>query len=168
MGFLNDIGLDKVEADPNYIGDGRWPGWLTDSKIVEKKDGNTAWVITYKIDKDSTQYAGRTQDEWYPLSDATDTNKAWMKKRVLGLGVPESKINDLDPGDVAGLCVYITIRHKGSYQNVVDVVLRDEATGNVIAGATPTEVSPTEAMEGAAMSTPQSVSASGQGVSNLM
>ncbi|HET7713151.1 MAG TPA: hypothetical protein VFK94_01370 [Patescibacteria group bacterium] len=136
-GFLNDLGLDNVEADPNYIADGQWPAFVFDSKVVEKKDGSKSWVISYKIAPNSPQFAGVQQDEWYALSVSKDGSiqapsvqqKSWLKKRVLSLGVPESKVGTFSPAEVTGTPVFITIRHKNGYQNVGDVVLRDEATG---------------------------------------
>lgn len=143
-GFLNDLNLDQTEADPNYISDGPHPGFIFDSKVVTKKDGNKSWVLTHKVAPEDTKFAGRIQDEWYPITNATEQNKSWLKRRVLSLGVPESQVGSFSPADVIGLAVLFSIRHKDSYQNVVDVVLRDEATGQAMpaAGSAPAQAAP--------------------------
>lgn len=138
MGFLNDLGLDNVEADPNHIPDGQYPGFVYKSSLtIKKKDGTTQWAITYKVAPDAPVAAGKSQDEWFkvkgapgkPETEPTENNKEWLKKRVLSLGVPESQVNSLDPQDVEGTAVFFTIVHRNGYQNIGNVWLRDEKTG---------------------------------------
>jgi hypothetical protein len=156
-GFLNDLDLDNVEADPNYIGDGQWPAFIFDSKVITKKDQTKSWIITYKVAPDSKQYAGVTQDEWFALTVEKDgsliaqpdqTKKSWLKKRVLSVGVPESRVKEVTPAEIIGTPVFITIRHKGNFQNVVDVVLRDESTGEAKPTAVPEQSAATPAPSG--------------------
>jgi len=152
-GFLNDLGLDNVEADPNYISDGPHPGFVYDSKVVTKKDSTKSWVITFKVAPEDESYAGKTQDEWYSLSVMKDGSlaapsadqKSWLKKRVLSLGVPESKVNTFDPKDVIGTSVFFNIRHRNGYQNVGEVTLRDESTGQAIESAPTAQAAPASA-----------------------
>jgi hypothetical protein len=149
-GFLNDLGLDNVEADPNYISDGDHPGFVFDSKVVTKKDNTKSWVLTFKVAPEDTDYAGKTQDEWYSLSVLKDgalaapsaQQKSYLKKRVLSLGVPESKVATFDPAEVIGTAVFFGIRHRNGYQNVGEVRLRDEATGQAVAQAAPAQAAP--------------------------
>jgi hypothetical protein len=137
-GFLNDLKLESVESDPNYIADGQYPGYIFDSKIVtKKKDQTQQWVITYKIAPEANRHAGQTQDEFYnvgaapgrPETGPSEANKSWLKKRVLGLGVPENSLAALDPKDVIGTPVTITIVHRNGYQNIGDAVVRSENAG---------------------------------------
>jgi hypothetical protein len=141
-GFLNDLGLDNVEADPNYISDGPHPGFVFDSKVVTKKDNTKSWVITYKVAPEDESFAGKTQDEWYNVTNPSADQKSWLKKRVLSLGVPESKVGAFDPAEVIGTAVFFNIRHKNGYQNVGEVTLRDEATGEAVAQAAPAQAAP--------------------------
>ena len=149
-GFLNDLNLDEVEADPNFISDGPHPGFVFDSKVVTKKDGSKSWVIIFKVAPDDEKFAGKTQDEWYSLTVSKDgelvapspDQKSWLKKRALSLGVPESQIKTFKPADVIGTAVFFGIRHKNGYQNVGEVTLRDEATGQAVVSEAPAQVAP--------------------------
>jgi hypothetical protein len=129
-GFLNDIGLDSVEADPNYIPDGMYKATIVKSEIQGKKsgDGNN-WIITYAIQEGAQ--ASKQQSEWFDLNPSGDNEalkKSFLKKRVVGLGVPESKINEVDPTYFIGQKCVVSIKHKNGYQNVSDVRLADASS----------------------------------------
>jgi hypothetical protein len=120
MGFLNDLGLENVEADPNHIADGKYRAFVFNSEVRLKKDQSRSWVITYKI-APNQKHAGQQQQEWFdlePKGDNAEIKKSFLKSRVLSLGVPESKIADLSPADLIGTEVDITIVHRNGYQNV--------------------------------------------------
>lgn len=129
-GFLNDLGLDEVNADPNYIADGKYRAFVYNSEVRTKKDDSKSWVLSYKIAPDQ-KHAGQVQQEWFdlaPKGDNAELKRSFLKRRVLSLGVPESKIGSVQPNDLIGLEVSITIKHSGSYQNVGTVELAGGAT----------------------------------------
>lgn len=136
-GFLSDLGLDNVEADPNHLPDATYLGYLTDCKVVQFKDVSKgkAVVFTYKVDEG--EHKGKTIDEWKPANTFDDaTKKAWLKQRLLSLGVPESRINAVNPDDLIGTAVKFSVKQKGEYRNVTFVALRDETeadTASVVA-----------------------------------
>lgn len=128
-GFLNDLGLENVEADPNHIADGKYPAFVYNSEVRTKKDQTRSWVITYKIAPDSPRHAGQQQQEWFdlePKGENADLKRSFLKRRVLSLGVPESKINSINPADLIGIKVALTIVHRGQYQNVGTVEVLDD------------------------------------------
>jgi len=131
------MGLDNVEADVNHIADGVYPAFVYESTTVVAKTGKnagkTSWVVTYKIAEG--QFKGRTQQEWFSLDPANETVKPWLKRRILSLGVPETKIGDFQPADVVGTAVTVKIQTKDGYQNVRDVKLRDESEAATTASA---------------------------------
>lgn len=136
-GFLNDLNLGEVEADPNYIGDGKYPATIIKSEISAKKSDpdNKSWVITYKLT--GGKFAGKTQSEWFalnPTGDNAEFKKSLLKQRVLSLGVPESRINDVDPDYFVATDVIIQIKHNGAYQNVgtVELVGSDSPATNAV------------------------------------
>lgn len=136
-GFLNDLGLENVEADPNYINDGTYPAFVFSSEIKTKKDQSKAWVLTYKIAPDSPKHAGQQQQEWFdlaPKGENAEIKKSFLKRRVLSLGVPEAKIDSINPADVVGIKVAMSIVHRNGYQNVGNVTVDDGVTP---LGATP-------------------------------
>lgn len=129
-GFLNDLDLGDTNADPNYIADSKYRAFVYQSEVRTKKDDTRAWVITYKIAPDQ-KHAGQTQQEWFDLlpKDSTAPNaelkRSFLKKRILSLGVPESKIGQVNPNDLIGTEVSLTIKHKDGYQNVGNVDLAE-------------------------------------------
>jgi hypothetical protein len=136
-GFLNDLGLDNVEADPNYISDGTYPAFVFSADVRTKKDKSKSWVLTYKIAPESPKHAGQQQQEWFdlePKGENAEMKKSFLKRRVLSLGVPEDKINSLQPNDVVGIKVAMSIVHRNGYQNVGTVTVDDGVTP---LGATP-------------------------------
>lgn len=125
-GFLSDLALDGVEADPNYIADGVYHAYVYESEVRTKKDGTPSWVLTYKIAPDEAKHAGQQIAEWFdlkPVGPNATLKKSFMKRRVLSLGIPETRINAVNPVDFVGTEVSITVKHKGQYQNVTDVRL---------------------------------------------
>lgn len=132
-GFLNDLGLENVSEDPNHIADGLYRAFVYGSEVRTKQStGTKSWVLTYKI-APGQQHAGQTQQEWFdldPKGDNAELKRSFLKKRVLSLGVPESKINSIQPNDLVGIEVSMKIVHRNGYQNVGNI---DLAGG----GATP-------------------------------
>lgn len=130
-GFLNDLGLENVEADPNYIADGTYPAYVFKSEIRTKKDETKSWVLTFKIAPESNKHAGQTQQEWFdlkPVGENAEMKKSFLKKRVLSLGVPEAKIPTFSPNDVLGTKVSMSIVHRKGYQNIGEVQVDDGIT----------------------------------------
>lgn len=133
--FLNELGLENVEANPNFIPSGKYPAFVFDSQVKMSKRNIKQWVITFKIAPESETTPGRTQSEFKNLQFTGDAEsisfqKSFLKQRVLSLGIPESRINVFQPNEVIGQPVWITITHKHDKdgvdrQNVGDVSLRD-------------------------------------------
>lgn len=126
-GFLADLGLDAVEADPNHLPNATYLGYLTNAKVVEYKDTSKgkALVLTYKVSEGP--HKGKTIDEWKSANSFDEPNKkSWLKNRILSLGVPESRLDTLDPDDLIGTPVRFTVKQKGEYTNVTFVEARDE------------------------------------------
>lgn len=129
MGFLNDLDIENTEADPDALPDGKYPGWLFESKILTKKDGSkTSLVLTYKVDKDfDPKFANRKAQEWFQLKPVpSEQQKAWLKRRLVSLGIPESKMNEIEPDDLIGIAVTFGVKNSNGYKNVNFVELRDE------------------------------------------
>jgi hypothetical protein len=129
-GFLNDLGLENVEADPNFIAAGPYPAIITKSEVKPKSGeqvGNN-WILTYTIQ--AGKFQGKTQSEFFdlnPQGDKAEIKKSFLKKRVLSLGVPENQISNMDPQFAVGLAGVVTIKHGNGYQNVADFKLNEGA-----------------------------------------
>lgn len=132
-GFLADVGLDSVEADPNHLPDATYLGYLTDCKIVHYKDAakGKAVVFTYKVDEGD--HKGKVIDEWKSANSFDDAQKkGWLKQRIISLGVPESRVGAVNPDDLIGTAVKFSVKAKGEYRNVTFVALRDETEADTV------------------------------------
>lgn len=147
MGFLNDLtpGLDWKEGvtDPNRVTEGKHHAFVYEAKVMDltARGKGKSLVITYKMAGDD-QDSGKTVDEWRGIpvvsadgqfaSDKDRNNASWLKRRLIDLGVPEDKINDIQPNDLVGTEVYVTFKNNGAYQNVskVEVVGADGMTAS--------------------------------------
>lgn len=126
-GFLADLGLDSVEADPNHLPTSTYNGYVTDCKIVEAKDKSKGkfLVFTYKVS--DGEHRGKTIDEWKSANAFDEKKKkSYLKQRILSLGVPEARLGSVSPEDLTGIAVRFTVKQKGEYTNVTFVALRDE------------------------------------------
>jgi hypothetical protein len=139
MGFLDDLGLDNIDASTiDYsIANGVYPMVISASKIIphSKKPGINQWQITYRVDSEVEDFGGKTVSEFFDLDPALpDNRKAWIKRRLYSLGYDDEGINSVDPGDLIGVEVTVTVVNKpaadGSrtYTNVKTVALGNDAS----------------------------------------
>ncbi len=151
MSLSSSLGLSNVEADPNSIPDGRYEGKVLRSQYVHVPKSNTvSHVITYQVT--SGDHKGASRDEWFRLGTGpqfaedgktivgldeftmSDQQKSWYKKRFLDLGVPEDKVDSVEPGDLVGIPVAFGVKRNGEY---VNVNFAEKMTGEASAEASP-------------------------------
>lgn len=131
MSFLANAGVVGIEpkvADFS-IPNGPYPATITDSKIDEF-NGKTKWQITYQIDPEVEEYGGRTVAEWFDLDpNLPENRKQFLVRRLSSLEITPEEQETLEPQDVIGTEVTITVKNKPSadgtrvYTNVTKVVL---------------------------------------------
>lgn len=133
MGFLSDLNLEEVEAasDDWSIPNGTYPVIISDSKIFEK-DGKSSWQIVYTVDPDVEDYGKRTVSEFFSLDPTLeDRRKAWLKRRLVSLGISDEEAATMDPADVIGVEGFVTVKNRTvgekSYCNVTKFVLGDDS-----------------------------------------
>lgn len=127
-GFLSDLGLDQVEADPNFLPNSKYAGYLYDIKVVKFKDTTKgkALVFVYKVS--DGDHKGKTIDEFKSANSFDEpSKKSWLKQRLLSLGVNEAEINNVDLASLKGKAVWFTTKQNGEYRNVTSVELRDDS-----------------------------------------
>lgn len=123
-GFFADLGLDEAPDNPNYVPDGKYHAYLFGLKPFKKVDENGATkrklIFTYKIDDpNADRYNGKKVDVWRDANKDDDPDtKAWLKRDLKQLGVPESKMNTLKFSDIQGERVMIKIKNSNGYTNV--------------------------------------------------
>ena len=143
-GFLNDLGLSSANADPNFLPEGRYPAFISglkikDTQATKDKPAGKALIITYKISPLDSENVGKTKTEFKTLpavnpdgsytDEVSVRNAAYLKQRLLSLGVPEDEMDTMSQEDLLGTPVWITMVQSGDYYNVRNVELREEESG---------------------------------------
>lgn len=134
MGFLANQNLGDIEVPENdwFIANGVYPAVITDSKLMhpEKNPDGTLWQITYRIDPEIETFGGKFVSEFFDLDpNLAPERKAFLKRRLMSLEITDAEANDMDPGDIIGTEVTVTIKNKPSkdgdrvYTNVTKVTL---------------------------------------------
>jgi hypothetical protein len=148
-GFLNDLGLHSVSADPNAIPDGKHPGYVAAIKIQEpnptSNNNHRALIITYKIDENHPDLNGRSKTEYKTMPNMVEIKNdltgevtfdfatpedskhaSYLKQRMLSLGVPEQELGNVQIEQITGTPVWFTVAARGEYHNIVAVSVREE------------------------------------------
>ena len=145
MGLFGDLDIAAAEDNPWLIPANSYEAFLYEAAVKETKDGKKGLSLVYKIS--SGDHEGKTAQEWKqiptpedPANPTADEKKAasYIKQRLSSLGVPESRMNTVEVGDLIGTAVVIKIVVNGDYTNVARVELRDE---NASVGSTSTVAS---------------------------
>ncbi len=151
-GVFSTLGLDEIEADPNFLPDGKWAGEVVREDYVFVKSKNeVSHVLTYRVTEGvepDSPWLGRERTEWFTLgtgpeyddkgsiigiTTATMTQKQrpWYKKRLLDLGIPESEqTDDYRPGPLVGRKITFGTKKNGAYVNINFVELRGDDAVN--------------------------------------
>lgn len=137
--LISSLGLDKVEADPNALPDGLWPGVISKAEFVPvKKNNNYALAITFTVDEGDRK--GASPSKWYTLGKdpvfnedgtlqtytptMTDQQKSYFKKDLEALGVPESALGNFDPSTLVGKKVNFRTKKNDQWININFIELR--------------------------------------------
>lgn len=141
MSLMDSLGLENVEADPNALPDGKWPGVITRSEyVVVTKNNTVSHVITYQVTDESNR-KGAQRQEWFrlgtdPVVDndgnitsmtptMSEEQKSWYKKRFVDLGIAEEDVPKTEPKDLVGKQVTFGTKKKDGFINISFVELRD-------------------------------------------
>lgn len=141
MSLMASLGLENVEADPNFLADGKYAGEVFKSEYVYSKPKNKLWhVITYRVVDGDRKGAQKQEffeigsDPVYdPESGAltsvtftmTEAQKPWYKKRHMDLGIPEAQVHLAKPEDLIGKKVTFGVKKNGEFVNINFVELRE-------------------------------------------
>lgn len=117
MSLFGDLDIASASDDPFGIPAGTYPCIISDAKAGRNKDDNkTGLTIFYKITEGEP--AGNTAQEWKtiqsdgdtdPKSDANKKNASYIKMRLRELGIPEDRMNTVEPNDLKGIEGYVTM-----------------------------------------------------------
>lgn len=134
MGFLAEQNLADVEVPESdwFIANGTYLASITNSELMhpESRPDATLWQITYRIDPEVETYGNKFVSEFFDLDpNLPDSRKVWLKRRLQSLEISDQEAADMDPGDIIGTEVTVTVKNKPSkdgdrvYTNVTKVTV---------------------------------------------
>ena len=129
--IFGDLDIASAEDNPFGVPDNTYETYLTEAEVKTSKAGNKGLALTYRVA--SGDHEGKNISEWKNIPTPEDpknpsaedkTAMSWLKQRLISLGVPESRMNTLDPKkDLVGTHLYVTTKTKDGYTNVRNVEL---------------------------------------------
>jgi hypothetical protein len=148
-GLFDDLDLESASDNPFEIPDDKYG--LTITKVDFKKDHvgkNNAdaaprdyVILEYTINEGEHPTAiGQSTQEWFWRPKKGDDSqdaaraKSFLKKRLLSLGIPENRMNQIGPDDLIGIDVYGTMKLKGGFSNLVPGTV-EVRSGHAAAGS---------------------------------
>lgn len=142
--IFGDLDIASAANDPFAVADGTYEATLTKSSVEKSNKGGKGLTFEYTIhDADDEAMDGRKISEWKTIPetnpdgsftdpDTAPTFMSFIKQRLASLGVPESEMNTVQPEDLVGIEVILTVATKTSkkdgqdYQNVTKLRLANE------------------------------------------
>lgn len=138
MGIFGDLDVASASDNPFAIPDNTYECYLTEVAVRPTKDGSKVGLnLTYRIASGDKE--DRRIKEWKHIpagSDLTSTDSevkaaaeralSFLKMRLKELGVPAEKMNDLQPDDLIGKHVNVSVKTIDGFVNVQRVALAVE------------------------------------------
>jgi hypothetical protein len=125
--IFGDLDVASADDDPFKIPAGVYPTIVTEVSVVDNADKTKKSLVIKRTIVEGGK-AGRILQTWHnipkrlsPEDMALMTDEAkqkyqealsFLKKEMLNLGVPESRINQTKPEDLIGLPSVLTVKHK--------------------------------------------------------
>lgn len=137
--IFGDLDLASAEDNPFAVPDNNYEAYVTNVVVgLTKKEDKLGVTFEYTLDggpKDKFKisefkHVPRPQDEMTDEDRARA--KSFLKQRLTSLGVPEDKMNTLDPADLIGTPCVITVKTKEGYTNVTKVEPRKSSPGSSV------------------------------------
>lgn len=136
--LFGGLDLESAADDPFAIPDSTYKAYLTDVQKKPTRDGSKVGV-TFKYRISEGDYKDQEVTEWKSANPGDDIRtKSFLKQRIVSLGVPADRIGVVDPGDLIGKEVYITVKNRNGFANINKVTLVDASeSGGDTAGKSP-------------------------------
>jgi hypothetical protein len=126
------LDIESAQNDPFKVDDGTYHATVTGAKVAPTNAGDKIGLtITYKI-TDEGDMEGKDVKEWQNIPQPADPQNptteekrsaSYLKARLLALGVPADGMNKMQPEDLLGTDVIITVAEKDGYTNIKKLVL---------------------------------------------
>lgn len=129
MSIFGDLDIANAQDDPFSVAPGTYPATVSDVEVKDNKDKTLKGLwITYTVQGE--QETGKKVTEWKTIPSPVDPKNpsaqdqrdmSFLKMRLKSLGVPETRMNTLQPEDLVGTDVVITVKKNGGYTNITKV-----------------------------------------------
>lgn len=132
MGLFDGLDVASAADNPFEVEPGTYDAVVTGVETKPTKDESKIGLnIEFTIEQPGGPMDGRKVMEWKQIpSDVTTAEGAraasFLKQRLANLGVPESRMNDVDSDDLIGTECVVSVKKNGEYTNVTKVALRQE------------------------------------------
>lgn len=149
MGLFGDLDINSVSDDPFDLPVDKYEAVVSKVEIKSNHTSKnnpesvptTYLVISYTITDGAAESAiGQTVQDWFRIpKDMNDSRGkqsatqalSWIKRRLLMLGVPESRVDSVSPDDLVGIEVYLDVnKSKNGMPSVKDATVRDGVMQN--------------------------------------
>ena len=133
--IFGDLDVASASDDPFTVKPGVYAAVVSEVKVGETRDkSKVGMTIKYTITEEDSTENGKSVQEWKEIPrkqadgklDANgERSLSFLKSRLLSLGIPEERMNSVQPDDLQSKTVYITVKKKDDYTNVTKVVLNE-------------------------------------------
>jgi len=134
MSIFGDIDIANAEEVSNVLPADTYECVVSNFEVKPTKDGSKLGLnIAYTVSQEG-RFKARLIFEWQRVPRPTDTDLdeagkaqalSYLKHRLLSLGIPEDRLNTVQPADVIGKTVLVSVKVKprgGEDQNQVTKV----------------------------------------------
>lgn len=140
MGLFAGLDVASAADNPFEVEPGTYRAVVSNVTTGKTQKGDKfGMLIEYTIQDDNAGASnGNSVSEWKriphpedaePMSEGDKARAlSFLKQRLMNLGIPEARMNDVTPDDLMGIEVIITVAKNGEYTNVKKVALA-EGTG---------------------------------------
>ena len=147
MGLFGDVDVASASDDPFKVPSGVYQAILSDVEVKPTNDkskvGMTLIFTLEGNEGDEAEHNGKQVREWKEIPTPADPKNlspddkramSFLKSRLLDLGIPEDRVNSVEPDDLKGKEVTIQVKEKGEFTNINKVTLLQSGAATATSG----------------------------------
>lgn len=141
MGLFGELDVASAADDPFKVPANVYEATVTDVEVKPTQDqSKVGMTLIYTVTADDAdgEHVGKTIREWKQIPQPADPKKlsaedkramSFLKARLLDLGIPEDRVNKVEPADLIGKDVTIQVKEgKKDFMNVAKVTLKQNTS----------------------------------------
>lgn len=139
MGLFDGLDVASAADNPFEVEPGTYHCVVTGAEARPTQNGDKVGLnLEYTIQDEDSPMNGRKIMEWKHIPQPDDpsnptakeaTAMSFLKQRLSNLGIPETRMNDVEPDDLIGIECVVTVKKNGEYTNVTKVTLDEGSSG---------------------------------------